>query len=542
MRSEEFFGREDIKEIFEKRLRGFREGYRQNIAVLGDELIGKSSVVLNFFSSFQDNIIVPIYLEIRQEEEFFSFLKRFVCTLLYNFLQNSGIALKNDYDFLIHASEKFIPNTIRRIVTLCEQAKRSQKVSEAFFELLAIIDIFSKETSKLCVIILDEFQHLEKFKIKNFYKEWGKTICLQKNVMYILISSCRRRAETILQEDLSLLFGNFEIIEIKPFDIRCSHILINQKFTPFFIEENFRKFIIHFTGGHPFYLKIICDSIIQSARSVEKNIIDSEVFVEGIVRALSDRWSVLNKNFLAKTEQIIDRGLSRNCQQMLTLVADGFNRIKDLRLNLEKGKNKIVPEINNLIAHDVITRSGDFYIFNDRLYNFWLKFVYKETISGNPLMEQEFNLGLRNKIIAEIKTFIENNEKDILERTIELFYNFDDESIVVDKKRLKLKHFYEIKPLRFNGEHIKEGILGRSSDIVWVTAFKNNTCLNEDDVLEFSRECRKFRSKTQKRFIIISEDIDVNARLLAKEVKIITWNLNNLNLLMDFYGKPRIIK
>ncbi|MDD4910129.1 MAG: hypothetical protein PHR44_05565 [Candidatus Omnitrophica bacterium] len=544
MKTGEFIGRQEIKDILGKRLQGFREGYRQNIAVLGSELVGKSSAVLDFFGRFQDNAVVPVYLEVKPDEDLQSFLKRFFCAMLYSFLQNSGISLQNDYGFLVNASRRFIPDTAGRIAVLAEVAKAGSRASGVFFEMLSILDVFYKETSKSCVVVFDEFQNIENFKVKNLYREWGKAICVQKNIMYILISSRGKKAQKILQEDLSLLFGNFEIIELAPFDARCSNEMINRHFAPFFIDHNFRKFLIYFTGGHPFYLKTICESMTSCARGHEKNIIDSEVFVEGIVRSLSDRWSVLNKNFLFRTRQLADTASSRDRLKILAFITDGCNRIKDIRLNLRRQKNKIVDELDALIAGDVLTRSGDFYTFNDRLYNLWFKFVYSDYASGNPLMGEEFITRLKARITDEVKSFIENNNKDILERMTELFYNFNDESVVIERKRLKLSHFREIKPLKFSGSRVRDGILGRSSDIVWVAAFngQDGACLTYEDIMEFAGGCKKFRSKARKKFIIVSEDIDANARLLAKEEKIMTWNLDNLNLLMDFYGKPRIIK
>jgi hypothetical protein len=37
------------------------------------------------------------------------------------------------------------------------------------------------------------------------------------------------------------------------------------------------------------------------------------------------------------------------------------------------------------------------------------------------------------------------------------------------------------------------------------------------------------------------QDIDANSRLKALEEKIWTWDLNNLNHMMDLFAKPRII-
>ena len=38
------------------------------------------------------------------------------------------------------------------------------------------------------------------------------------------------------------------------------------------------------------------------------------------------------------------------------------------------------------------------------------------------------------------------------------------------------------------------------------------------------------------------DDIDPNARLIAKEAKINTWDMSLINSLLDIYDKPRIVK
>jgi hypothetical protein len=71
-------------------------------------------------------------------------------------------------------------------------------------------------------------------------------------------------------------------------------------------------------------------------------------------------------------------------------------------------------------------------------------------------------------------------------------------------------------------------------------AFKDDF-ITEEDVLDFSHECKKYRYKQQRKIIVALGDADSNARLRAMNDKIWTWDLNNLNRLMDLYSRPRII-
>ena len=110
MMKDNCFGREAYLDILQKRIRNFREGYRQNLAIIGDELIGKTSIIFRFLDKFYDNLLIVVYLEARTES-LSSFVQRFIGVLLYNFLLNSGIPLKEDLSFLIDKSSKYIPKT-----------------------------------------------------------------------------------------------------------------------------------------------------------------------------------------------------------------------------------------------------------------------------------------------------------------------------------------------------------------------------------------------------------------------------------------------
>ena len=217
---DKFFARKDYLDILEKRIRDLKYGYRQNIAVIGDELVGKTSIIYHFLNKFCENHIVTLYLEIRPET-IHSFARRFTGVLLYNFLVNSGIPLKEDLGFLIQKSRPYIPKTIEKI-NLILSAVEKRKKNNIFTELLSLCDLIHEETGKYCVLILDEFHHLEKLGIKDLYKEWSRLLILQKTTMYIIVSSMKFKTRSVLSKDLSLLFGNFELLTVEPFDIKTS--------------------------------------------------------------------------------------------------------------------------------------------------------------------------------------------------------------------------------------------------------------------------------------------------------------------------------
>lgn len=529
MTQEKFFDRAPYIDILEKRVGGLLDGYRQNISIIGDEMVGKTSVVFKFLNKFCDNRIITVYLEIRPES-LSSFVKRFTGALLYSLLINSGIPLKEDLDFLVDKSEKFIPKTAQKL-RLILNALEKRKKTNIFPEVLSLCEMIKLETGKSCLVIFDEFTNLENIGVKNVYGEWAKLLISQKNTMYIIISSLKFKTKTILSKNLSLLFGNFEVIAVTPFDIKTSEEYLNKKLSGVSLNAGLKNFIVHFTGGYPFYLEVISGSLLKTSQPNLADLLENILF---------DASGILNQRFSNYIKRFLDSPHSQEFISILYLISNGHNKLKDIAHILRKTGKELSSRLNHLLEVDTITRSGDFLAINDRVFGFWLKFVYQEKMQSLTFDAKMQKAVFRKSIESMIDEFIFNAQKPVMERMSELMRLFEDEVVQIEKKRLRLNHFREIKPLEFNNRGIKEGLIGRSSDSLWIMAFKHGL-LTEDDITEFAKECKKYRHKLQRKIIVAFNDVDTNARLRALEEKIWTWDLDNLNQVLDLFYKPRII-
>ncbi len=530
--------RQEITELLNKRLNGLAEGYRQNIAIIGNERIGKTHLIHYFLSKYINNNIVPVYVEVKQEENF-AFLQRFIGTLLYAFLQNSGIELSAKNNFLIKKTGNYAPRT----ASFCEEILSQPKIKQRnFAKLFQLSEILFEETGKRCCIILDEFQRLSEFNIKDFYPDWRKFLMLNKNTQYILISSKKQLANKILSNDLNLLFGNFHKIELGPLDTRSALKLINEKTQGITINDSLKDFIIDLCAGKPFYLNTISGAL-RDYYANEKDTIPS---INSITHAIKDmfleEFGVLNKIFSDTLKQIHENIKNPQTTELLTFIGEGTNRLSELSHKLRQTKREITPLLEELIFQDVIIKTSDIYLLNDRLFGFWLRCIHKERINSFSIDHNRLKIAFKNEIARLYENFNTARKKGISERILELFNQFGDESVQVEKKPIRLNHFKEVKLLAINGRNIKEGILGRGSNILWIAALKEGAIV-EDDIFEFADICKKFKyNKTQKKVLITLGDIDVNARLAAKEQKILTWDISCLNSLFEIYGKQRIVK
>ena len=57
-----FFGRSKILHTLEKRVNALKGGYRQNVALTGQMLAGKSSILYQFLYTLKDTSLVPVYI------------------------------------------------------------------------------------------------------------------------------------------------------------------------------------------------------------------------------------------------------------------------------------------------------------------------------------------------------------------------------------------------------------------------------------------------------------------------------------------------
>lgn len=522
-----FHGREEYLEVIAKRINGLKNGYRQNLAILGDELSGKTSLVYKFLENFSDNHILPLYIEVRPES-LNNFARRFIGVLLYNFLINSAEPMEENLESLIRKSDKYIPRTCAKIRNILSSLSRRKK-NNIFFDLLSLSDLIYQESRKSCVLILDEFQNLEKMEVNNLYGEWSKILLLQKNTLYIIISSLKFKAEAILSKNLRLLFGNFQVIAIEPFDIKASEGYLQKKLCGFPLEPGLRNFIVNFSGGVPFYLEVICEGLLKSGPDNLPGVLEKLIF---------DSAGMLNQRFSNYLKRFMDIAGSQEYISTIYHIASGHNKTRDIAHLLRKAKKDITPVINHLLEVNTISRSGDFLKINDRVFAFWIRAVYQKKIDSLTFDAKNQKAGFLQDIETMIKEFLKEAGKPLIERLGELLRMFEDDTIQVEKKKLRLNHFREIRPLEFNYRNIKQGLLGRSSESLWIVAFKPGQ-ISEDDIIDFSKECRKYRHKTQRK-ILISQDIDTNARLRAMDEKIFTWNLDGINEILDLFSKPRI--
>lgn len=532
---ENFLGRSDILALLEKRTAGLKDGYRQNIAILGPKFIGKTSCIFQFLSLLNDNQIIPIYLEIKPQS-FVQFAHRFIGVLLYYFLQFKGLEVKEDLNFLIKKSKEYIPKTIERMERI-ESDLGKAKLDEAYLGLLELTAIIREETRNFCIIILDEFHNLSNLRLKNPFLELGKKIMVQKETMYIITSSSVNIAKRILAEKFSLLFGNFEIVELEPFDSKTAQHFFQQRLQGLSIPQDLESFLVAFTGGHPLYLDIICLELLKIASTLRLSDISSKLIGQSLESLIFSSHGALNQYFINYISCLSNGRSWPIFNSLLTSITKN-NKLRDIAKSTGRQGKDILKQINRLIDLDIVSRYGSFYKLSDRIFNFWLKSVYTrreaQLVPDIYRQSERFKEDIENIICA----FISESKKELSERIIDLFKVFKNETVYIEGKRYILPSFSEVKQ-KYTDEN-NFYIIAHSPKINWICAFKKGE-VSEGDCIKFISDYKQLRLKNYRKILIVLDGIEINAGLLAKEEKIWIWNLSNLNLFLELYGRHQIV-
>ncbi|MCK5260327.1 MAG: ATP-binding protein [Candidatus Omnitrophica bacterium] len=536
-----FFGRTDVLGLLKKRVIDLKEGCRQNVALLGSQYVGKSAILHDFLSNLDETDVTAIYLDL-ENKDFNYFFSKFTGSLLYNFSRNHRLPLHDDLNVLLESTKESIPQTVQ-VIRKIQKDFNNGKLSAAFLGLLTLPEIFTNETGKFCILILDEFQNLEEFGVPHVFANLGKKIMTQKRCFYIMSSSFKGAAKNILSEKLSLLFGNFETIDIDIFDAQTSQKFVEHNLKGLRIGNELRNFLTDFTGGHPLYLKLICRELISLTAIYKQNEIYLPLLSQAVENTIFDRWGVISRHFELVVNELCRGKGNRTIALILISLSKGKYKIDDIIQDTGIKKNKIMQKMTRLIELGVVVKNGNFHYFKDKLFKYWTKYVYQRRLCDVELAPDKQRLQFKEEFDAGVEDFNVATRQDFSSRIIDLFYCFDNEALHLNGRKYKLPVFREITPCRFrdDGGNYVDVIKASTKDAVWFVVSKREH-VGENDVNMILREAKRIDPRPERYMIISMMDLDENTRLKALQERFWIWNEQELNTLLSLFDKPYILR
>jgi len=534
--------REEILNTLIHRVNSFVDGYRQNIAIFGEPCIGKTTLIKSLFSSesLKKDSIIPAYLEIKIEP--FEFCaKRFIKSILSQVVKSDPLlTAPQDAVLLIEDLTRDYPKTAQICIRVLHDIERS-KLDEALSFMLDIPSVLSEETKKRCVLILDEFHNLDNFMLKNPFGTIAKKIMTQKDTMYMLVSSRTTLSLRLVNEKLALLFGNFEKFFLKPLDAASGRIFLQNNLKGVMLPQIYMDFISSFTGNRPFYIQAICDEIERSVFSKRISQEDrSDLIGHSFTETLFKRNGILNQYFYNLLFKISEgKLLSRSISVLIALSSENKKQ-SDIAKAAKLQPGDVSKILNSMIELDIIARNGAFYRFTDRLFRFWLKSVYMKRISSFSMDDRMEESAFRKDVSNRFSVFAQEFEKELSSRIIELFKLFKNDIIQLNGKKHKFISFTNVEKFEDQNKN-HAAILATNGRQKWLFTIKKENITENDmmDIIKNSREQKK-NTRINRNVVIAFSGVNENAYLMAKEAKFWTWSAEDLNVLMELYGKPHI--
>ncbi len=535
-----FFDRRSVLELLKRRVMDLKDGYRQNLCFLGERWIGKTAIVKKFLSDLDDDAIVAVYLDL-EHRDIHLMVENLATSLLFQFSKAKGLHLHHDLNLLLESVKKVLPRTTEEIKKIQINLAKG-KIAEAYKDLINLPDTFTQETGKFCLVILDEFHYLEEFGLADVFKELGKRIMTQKKCLYLVLSSAPATAKKILDEKLSLLFGNFETLEIGPFDPKASQEFIFSNLSSLKISEELCHFLIDFTGGYPFYLSIICQELIQLAAIHKQSEVYVPLLTHAIENTIFDRWGVLNRHFELLLEHFSgSKGNGGFCRILISL-SNGKGKIDDIASDVKLNKSIAAQKINRLLDLGLIAKNGNHYHFSNKLFCYWIKYIFEQRLKSVIGQSEDSRSQFKKEIHESVDKFKTVRAKELPLRIVELLHCFDSGSLQLGGRKYKLPAFKEVKSLEIPADNQRKVHIFKamSQEGTWFIVFKKDH-FEESDINIFLEQSRKSPEKSFGKILISLSHVDDQIRLRALQEKMWIWNQHEVNALLNLYGKPYIV-
>jgi len=534
-----FFAREDILKLLKARLEKLRKGYRQNLAILGKELVGKSSCIHTFLKDINHDEIITVYVQVHPQPVA-EFAKNFIGSLAFNLLRSKPLKIKEDLKYLIRHCRTYAPkttNVIKKTLRLLEKGNKA----EAFSLLLDLPGIASNETKKPCVVILEEFQNLARIKpASSAFSVLSKKIITQRDTLFIVASSAINSARNILSTDLSLLFGNFEVVELKEFDFDTGKSFVNYCLQPLECPDRYSRFLVSFTNGHPFYLDLICRQI-KNLKTLDKSSkkVSKATVVQSLDELLYQPRGMLNQFFSSKLKNIGTNSIATEAITILHSVSSGYNRINEILDSSGMTARSLKRPLEALQDLDMISKVGHFYRFQDKVFRFWIRGVYSRKRNSFSLDDRLKRQGFLSEVSRRVSGFALESKKDLYEKLTELFRSFGGERVRLNGRVHTLPRFHDIS-VRFIGSN-GPYIISQSKGKNWLCQIRERD-VDEAQIEQILQDCKKGKYKFDKKVLIALNGMEENAKLAAKEAKVWIWHLPTLNLLLELYGMHEVVR
>ncbi|MBD3246944.1 MAG: hypothetical protein GF333_08080 [Candidatus Omnitrophica bacterium] len=505
----------------DKRIKGFLHGYRQNIALLGDDPEENSYLIESYFSSGTFPECVRIHLTAAHigRKEFYKGIIRSVLT--------THCPGEHHIDTLINHCSETLPHTVATIKTAFK------KHALHFTDILELITVYLDESDTRCILCIEEFHQLTHI-FKNCFKAFSKFLLLQRNCMVVIACSLPKEGERILNGELNLLFGNFEKIHLSDQSFLNSYLFLRERLKSIPLPPFPLSFLIHHTGNNTLYTDYLAEQLtvhwIREGNSVDLTALFSEL--------LYRRESFFFKKFSSHVSLIEEKHRdARLLLKLLISLSEGYMRKKELAESVFCDTREIRHKLAKLTDLNFVQKLGNIYKIKDPLFSFWLKHVYRtyyDPPTTDPFQRKRI---WKLKIEETINIFKEEFYKNTLQKILDLVLSFQDDKLKAHSKKYSLPSIQRNTLLSYPHQNLSI-LIGEGKEVVFAGIVERD--IADPDMFDFLERGKNIKGKKVRKIFIALGRIPATSKLIAKKNKLHAWDIDDLNNLLRIYNKPII--
>ena len=504
-----------------KRSQSFIQDYRQNIAILGNDCDEISYVLEKYLQKNRLDDIVYI----RTKSGYVS---------QKDFFKSVAVAILSEYTQSIQTLDELIAATQESLVNTTNFAKdilKKDKIS--FLDVLELINKFINETDRYCMLIIEEFSKLRDI-FPYYTQAFSKFIILQKKCMVILTSSQIKEAKKVLSSELKLLFGDFEQINISEGDFIDNYLYFKSLIqdinpSPFLIS-----FFVDIIGSNIAYYDLMAPIIKNNYHEGRED----EAIVTALKESLYDNRTYFSQKFTKKVEAI-DKDFKNSWVvfKILAAINDGYIRRSELTSLNICSPREIRTKLQKLSQLNYIEDFGNIYKITDSLFAFWFSNVFCVGHFPSCFDSKKKMQIWKNKTYQHLADSKESFFKDGIKKILELLSSFKDDTLRWGKSQYKLPLVDRLKMISYPERNLHL-VIGEGKGIVFAGVKEDD--VEDADIFDFLEKGRGLNAQNIKKIFISFRRFSSTAKLIAKDHKVMAWDVDEVNHLLDIYHKPTI--
>src|SRR3989338_7337460 len=172
--------RDQVRNRIKKRIEDHLNGYRQNIGLIARRGLGKTHLFSRLFESVSGRpSLLPVFVQ-AEFSNYETFVDCWAGAFLSSLFISQAVAAPVTLPSLMMAAEPIVPQSVEKI-RLVKKLIRQGKGAQSVKELFSVPTLIGTETRKAVLLIIDEFQGLEKLPAPDPFSLLGKEIMVSKN-------------------------------------------------------------------------------------------------------------------------------------------------------------------------------------------------------------------------------------------------------------------------------------------------------------------------------------------------------------------------